>query len=146
MEKLKELGQQIRDITSKCKILERERLEAEEKMKEIIRGVMDDIVSKHQPEEKNKNGLRIRIAKFSDFVADNNRDWSVEYNSWRNQTDLLMQYLSQKTPLSWESTIHSLLYKEDGTEIQNPKIILKNKTYNINKPFLEKVFETIWGE
>lgn len=146
MEKLKEIGQQIRNITSKVEILERERLEAEEKMKEIIHGVMNDIVSKHQPAEKTKTGLRIRIAKFSDFIADNNSDWSVEYNDWRNQTDLLMQYLSQKTPSSWESTIHSLLYKEDGTEIQNPKIILKNKTYNINKPFLKKVFETIWGE
>ena len=146
MEKLKELGQQIRNITSKFEILERERLEAEEKMKEIVRGVMDDIVSKHQPAEKTKTGLRIRIAKFSDFINDNNRDWSVEYNDWRNQTDLLMQYLSQITPTLWESTIRSLLYKEDGTKIQNPKIILKNKTYNINKLFLEKVFETIWGE
>ena len=146
MENLKELGKQIRDITSKFEILERERLEAEEKMKKIVRGVMDDIVSKHQPTEKNKNGLRIRIAKFSDFIADNNRDLSVEYNDWRNQTDLLMQYLSQITPTLWEPTIRSLLYKEDGTEIQNPKIILKNKTYNINKPFLKKVFETIWGE
>lgn len=146
MENLKELGQQVRDITSKCEILERERLEAEKKMKEIFSGVMDDIVSKHQPEEKTKTGLRIRIAKFSDFINDNNRDWSVEYNDWRNQTDLLMQYLSEKSPILWESMIRSLLYKEDGTEIQNPKIILKKKTYNINKPFLKKVFETIWGE
>jgi hypothetical protein len=146
MESLKELGKQIRDITSKFEILERERLEAEEKMKEIVRGVMDDIVSKHQPTEKNKNGLRTRIVKFSDFIADNNRDWSVEYNDWRNQVDILMQYLSQINPTLWEPTIRSLLYKEDGKKIQNPKIILKSKTYNINKPFIEKVFETIWGK
>ena len=92
------------------------------------------------------NRLRTRIVKFSDFIADNNRDWSVEYNDWRNQTDILMQYLSQINPTLWEPTIRSLLYKEDGMKIQNPKIILKSKTYNINKPFIEKVFETIWGK
>lgn len=142
-DKIKAIGKDIRTITSKIEILNKEKEEAETKMKTVMKAVVDEMSKKHMDSKRVGDSKNMYVIKFSEFIS--SKSWSSEYYNWEKQSEFLFAYLEKESPLKWESMITELLKKENP--MVNVKIDKHNNTkkYQMNKDFLKRVLDIIWG-
>lgn len=141
-DKIKTLGKDIRTLTSKIEILNKEKEEVETKMRVVMKAVVDEMTKEHMASKRVGNSKSMHVMKFSELVS--SKSWSPEYYNWEKQSEILFAYLEKESPLKWESMITELLKKENP--MVNVKIDKYNtKKYQINKDFLKKVLDIIWG-
>ena len=140
---IKVIGKDIRTITSKIEILNKEKEEAETKMKIVMKSVVDEMTKEHMDSKRMGKSKSMYVMKFSELISSNS--WSSEYYDWDKQSEILFTYFEKESPLKWETMITELLKKE------NPMVNIKidkhtsTEKYRMNKEFLKKVFDIIWG-
>jgi hypothetical protein len=141
--KIKAIGKDIRTITSKIEILNKEKEEAEIKMKTVMKAVVDEMSKEHMDSKRVGNSKNMYVMKFSELIS--SKSWSSEYYNWEKQSEILFAYLEKESPLKWESMITELLKNENP--MVNVKINKHTNTekYRMNKEFLKRVLDIVWG-
>ena len=140
---IKAIGKDIRTITSKIEILNKEKEESETKMKIVMKSVVDEMTKEHMDSKRMGKSKSIYVMRFSELIS--SKSWSSEYYDWDKQSEILFTYFEKEPPLKWETMITELLKKE------NPMVNIKidkhtnTEKYRMNKEFLKKVFDIIWG-
>ena len=140
---IKVIGKDIRTITSKIEILNKEKEEAETKMKTVMKDVVDEMTKENMDYKRMGKSKSMYVMKFSELIS--SKSWSSEYYDWDKQSEILFTYFEKEPPLKWETMITELLKKE------NPMVNIKidkhtnTEKYRMNKEFLKKVFDIIWG-
>jgi hypothetical protein len=142
-DKIKAIGKDIRAITSKIEILNKEKEEAEIKMKTVMKAVVDEMSKEHMDSKRVGNSKNMYVMKFSELIS--SKSWSSEYYNWEKQSEILFAYLEKESPLKWESMITELLKNENP--MVNVKINKHTNTekYRMNKEFLKRVLDIVWG-
>lgn len=140
---IKAIGKDIRTITSKIKILNKEKEEAETKMKTVMKAVVDEMAKKHMDSKRVGKSKNMFVMKFSKLQQ---ASWSPEYYNWEKQSEALFAYLSKKSPLVWEKEITELLGKGNPkvkVALEGDKLL---RDFQLNKEFMKKVLDLVWGE
>jgi hypothetical protein len=142
-DKIKAIGKDIRAITSKIEILNKEKEEAEIKMKTVMKAVVDEMSKEHMDSKRVGNSKNMYVMKFSELIS--SKSWPSEYYNWEKQSEILFAYLEKESPLKWESMITELLKNENP--MVNVKINKHTNTekYRMNKEFLKRVLDIVWG-
>ncbi len=141
---IKKIGKEIHDITSKMEILQKEKMEVEEKMKLVMKGVVEEMSNEHMDKKRVKGSKNMYVMKFSELMS--SKSWSPEYYNWNKQSEILFAYLEKESPLKWESMITELLKKENPMVNINIDKHSTREKYQMNKEFLKKVLDLVWGE
>jgi hypothetical protein len=73
---IKAIGKDIRTITSKIEILNKEKEEAETKMKTVMKAVVDEMAKEHMDPKRFGKSKSMFVMKFSELQQ---VSWSAEY-------------------------------------------------------------------
>lgn len=95
----------VKSLKGELEELDRKKNEVEERLKGIIKDIMED-EAKNNPHKPKKLGKSMFVMKFSDFIG---KPWSHTFFDYEQAIEPLVDFLSKKPVSEWISELQKLI-------------------------------------
>lgn len=126
----------IKSLKGELDELERKKAEVEEKLKGIIKDIIENEAKNNNPHKLKKLGNKMFVMKFSDFIG---KPWSQTFFDYEQAIKPLVDFLSKKPVSEWTTELQKLIDTSS-------KGVIKINSTTLDKEFISMIIDRLSDE